>query len=86
MCSSDLAGADLDGVRRQVREASYGVLYGALTAHAKETLGLVAGYRFVLEIERAAGPMALQALALRYLDRVAEQQGLAAVRKLGERL
>jgi hypothetical protein len=77
---------DLTRLRQRVRESSYSRLYDALNAHGRETLGLVASYRFALELERCAGAPELQALALDYLDRIADHHGLAAVRRLNELL
>ena len=80
------APLDLVRLRQRLREGSYSRLYEALGAHGRETLGLVASYRFALELERCAGAPELQALALDYLDRIAEHHGLAAVRRLNELL
>jgi hypothetical protein len=79
-------GVDLGRLRQRVRESSYSRLYDALNSHGRETLGLVASYRFALELERCAGAPELQTLALDYLDRIAEHHGLASVRRLSELL
>jgi hypothetical protein len=80
------APPDLARLRQRLRESSYSRLYDALSAHGRETLGLVASYRFALELERCAGAPELQALAMDYLDRIADHHGLAAVRRLNELL
>lgn len=80
------APLDLVRLRQRLRESSYSRLYDALSAHGRETLGLVASYRFALELERCAGAPELQALSLDYLDRIAERYGLASVRRLSELL
>lgn len=77
---------DLARLRQRLRESSYSRLYDALSAHGRETLGLVASYRFALELERCAGAPELQTLALDYLDRIADHHGLASVRRLSELL
>jgi hypothetical protein len=43
-------------------------------------LGLVKGYRMVLEIEKCSGVEALRVLALRFVDEVRMVQGDAAAR------
>uniref|UniRef100_UPI0003B474C3 hypothetical protein n=1 Tax=Ideonella sp. B508-1 TaxID=137716 RepID=UPI0003B474C3 len=53
-------------VQQAIAEASYSTLYDTLTAQAKGQLGLMKGYRFALEVERAAGLPELQALARRF--------------------
>ncbi|MBQ0933407.1 hypothetical protein KAK07_09385 [Ideonella sp. 4Y16] len=80
------APLDLARLRQRLRESSYSRLYDALNAHGRETLGLVASYRFALELERCAGAPELQALAMDYLDRIADHHGLASVRRLSELL
>lgn len=84
--STNTSPPDLVRLRQRVRESGYSRLYDALNAHGRETLGLVASYRFALELERCAGAPELQTLALDYLDRIAEHHGLAAVRRLNELL
>jgi hypothetical protein len=43
--------------------------------------GLVKGYRFALEVERAAGPTELQTLARRFAQGLRDDHGMAAVRQ-----
>ena len=68
-------------VLQAIGEASYSALYDTLTAQAKGQLGLVKGYRFALEVERAAGPTELQTLARRFAQGLRDDHGLVAVRQ-----
>ncbi len=64
-----------------VRASGYAPLYEALSLHAKEALGLVAGYRFVLEVERCSGVDELQDVALRYVQLLADKHGPVAIKR-----
>ncbi|MCO5977745.1 hypothetical protein [Ideonella oryzae] len=68
-------------VLQAIGDASYSALYDTLTAQAKGQLGLVKGYRFALEVERAAGPTELQTLARRFAQGLRDDHGMAAVRQ-----
>lgn len=54
---------------------AYEELYGFLTRHAKQYLGLMKGYRMVLEVERCVDLPALQALTARFVQEVQLAQG-----------
>jgi len=53
----------------------YEQLYGFLTRHAKQYLGLIKGYRMVLEVERCADLAALRQLTQRFVAEVSQAQG-----------
>jgi hypothetical protein len=72
---------ELADLQALVRASGYAALYEALSIHAKEALGLVAGYRFVLEVERCSGVADLQAVGLRYVQLLADKHGPAAVKR-----
>ena len=72
---------ELADLQALVRSSGYAPLYEALSIHAKEALGLVAGYRFVLEVERCSGVADLQAVGLRYVQLLADKHGPAAVKR-----
>lgn len=78
--------AEVGQLQARIRALSYAPLYDALNSHGKETLGLVGGYRFALEVERCNGPAELKALALRYVGQLLDKHGLNAVRSLAARL
>lgn len=61
---------------------SYTELYDLLTHEARSRLGLVKGYRMVLEVEKCKGPEEIRALALRFVDVVREAQGEAEAKAL----
>lgn len=80
------SGIDLSALQTRLRGMPYAPLYEALNSHGKETLGLVGGYRFALEIERCSGPADLQDLALRYLAQLRDKHGMDAIRSFVARL
>lgn len=57
-------------------------LYTLLTSQAKERLGLIKGFMFVLEIEKCDSKDALQKLAARFVALVSEAQGERAANSL----
>lgn len=59
---------------------SYRELYDRLTSEARARLGLIKGYRTVLEIEKCAGADEIRQLALRFVEDVRAAQGDDAAR------
>jgi len=53
-------------------------LYTFLTSAARQRLGLIKGYRWVLDVERCGDLAAMQQLALRFVDEVRQAQGDSA--------
>jgi hypothetical protein len=53
----------------------YEQLYGFLTRHAKQYLGLMKGYKMVLDVERCGDLGALRALGQRFVADVQQAQG-----------
>ncbi len=60
----------------------YQELYAALNALAREQLGLIKGYRFSLDIERASGLAELEAVAQRLVQEVQKAKGDAVARQV----
>ena len=65
-----------------IASLSYDQLYGLLTSQAKERLGLVRGFKMVLDVEKCGGAAELQALAVRFVGMVRDVQGEGAARKM----
>ena len=65
---------------------SYRLLYDRLTAEARQQLGLIKGYKLILDIEKCAGPPELRTLALHFVDQVRQAKGDAEARALAQRL
>lgn len=65
-----------------VRSLSPRQLRDLLTSQARNRLGLISGYRFVLEVERCTGAEEVRALALRFVDSVRQAQGAEGVRQV----
>ena len=68
------------GLEEVLQGKSYRELYDLLTEQARSRLGLIKGYRMVLEIEKCAGAEEIRKLALRFVDEVRTMQGDAAAR------
>jgi hypothetical protein len=64
-----------------VQSLGYRQLYDLLTAQARPRLGLIGGYRTVLEVERCTGVDEVRALALRFVESVRQAQGAEGVRQ-----
>ena len=64
----------------------YRVLYDRLTSEARQQLGLIKGYKLILNIEKCAGSPELRALALQFVDQVRQAKGDAEARALAQRL
>lgn len=64
----------------------YQVLYDRLTAAARQQLGLIKGYKLILDIEKCAGPPELRSLALQFVEQVRAAKGDAEARALAQRL
>ncbi|WP_374568659.1 hypothetical protein [Ideonella sp.] len=77
-------GNDADWTRTQqvIRMAGYNALYDALTSVGKAKLGLMRGYRFMLEVEKCTGPDELRSLALKFAEQLRTEHGMAAVGEL----
>jgi hypothetical protein len=60
------------------------VLYDRLTALARPTLGLIQGYRMILDIEKCGGADELRSLAARFVDQVRSSKGDHAAVRLSE--
>ena len=64
-----------------VQSLGYRQLYDLLTAQARPRLGLIGGYRTVLEVERCTGVDEVRALTLRFVESVRQSQGAEGVRQ-----
>lgn len=65
---------------------SYRTLYDRITAEARPRLGLIKGYKLILDVERCAGPPEIRQLALRFVEQVRVMQGDAAALSLAQTL
>ncbi len=65
---------------------SYQTLYARITAEARPRLGLIKGFKLVLEVERCAGPAEIRQVALRFVEQVRLTQGDAAALGLAQTL
>ena len=67
--------ADNGPLVQALQALSYVQLYDLITAEARSRLGLIKGYKMVLEVERCKGPDEIRALALRFVEMVRLVQG-----------
>jgi hypothetical protein len=75
-----------DSLTEALNALSYGELYTLLTDQARARLGLIKGYRMVLDIEKATDLPDLQAVAQRFLAQVRDEQGDTGMRELRQLL
>jgi hypothetical protein len=74
IADANSGGVDI-AVELDLSPLDYPQLYGFLTRHAKQYLGLIKGYRMVLEVERCGDLAALRALGQRFVAEVSQAQG-----------
>ena len=65
---------------------SYKLLYDRMTAEARPQLGLIKGYKLILDIERCSGPDEIRLLAVQFVERVRAVHGDVKARALAQRL
>ena len=70
-----LHGVTLD---EALNALGYRALYDVLTSEAKARLGLIKGYKLVLEIEKCSGVDELRQLARRFIDELGVSHGAPA--------
>lgn len=70
----------------RLQAVGYRHLYDTMTAQARPLLGLIKGYRKVLEVEKCGGPDELRALAMRFIEDVRAAQGPGPAYRLTEDL
>ena len=69
------SGADIPVEPEDLSPLDYEQLYGFLTRHAKQYLGLMKGYKMVLDVERCGDLAALRLLGQRFVSDVQLAQG-----------
>lgn len=86
----DALQASLDEDTRPVPErlqsVGYRHLYDTMTSQARPLLGLIKGYRMVLDVEKCNGPDELRRLAVRFINEVRGAQGVGAAYRITEQL
>ena len=74
------------GLGEALQAQNYRLLYDHLTVEARQQLGLIKGYKLILDIEKCVGAPELRALALRFVEQVRQAKGDAEARALVQRL
>lgn len=67
---------------KRIDAATYDQLYTALTAQAKAQLGVMKGYRVVLELEKADGVAGLRKVALQFAEEIRASRGMGPLQEL----
>ena len=80
------AGAPRMSLAQALETKGYQTLYDRITAEARPRLGLIKGYKLILEIERCSGPAEIRALAQRFVEQVRAADGDAAAVALAQTL
>jgi hypothetical protein len=73
--TSATAAAPRMSLAQALETRSYKVLYDRITAEARPRLGLIKGYKLILEVERCNGPAEIRALAQRFVEQVRALDG-----------
>ena len=77
---------DTRPVPERLQAVGYRHLYDTMTSRARPLLGLIKGYRMVLDVEKCNGPDEIRRLALRFINEVRGAQGVGAAYRITEQL
>jgi hypothetical protein len=69
-------------VEAAIATLGYEQLYNLLTSQAKERLGLIKGFKMVLDVEKCANESELRTLAVKFVGMVREVQGEPAAKTM----
>ena len=74
--------APLQSLEAAIATLNYDQLYGLLTSQAKDRLGLIKGFKMILDVEKCSGEAEMRALGVRFVGMVRAAQGEAAARQI----
>lgn len=69
-------------IEQAIATLTHDQLYSLLTSQARDRLGLVRGFKLILDVEKSNGLDELRALALQFLEMVEEHQGQAQAKQM----
>lgn len=69
-------------IEQAVAALTYDQLYGLLTSQSRDRLGLIKGFKMILEVEKCAGLPELRLLAVRFVGMVRQAQGDKAAQQM----
>jgi hypothetical protein len=72
----------INSLESAVATLGYDQLYGLLTSQAKERLGLIKGFKMVLDVEKCANETELRTLAVKFVGMVKDAQGEPAAKTM----
>ena len=78
------AAAPRMSLAQALETKGHAVLYARITAEARPRLGLIKGYKLILDVERCQGPAEIRALAQRFVEQVRAASGDAAAVALAQ--
>jgi len=84
--ASDAPAAPRMTLAQALESKGYKSLYDRVTSEARPRLGLIKGYKLILDVERCQGPTEIRQLALRFVEQVRAAQGDAAAMALAQLL
>lgn len=82
IATQSTATADGSGLAAVLETLSYRQLYDLITSQARPRLGLIKGYKMVLEVERCSGPADIRVLTQRFIAMVRAVQGESGAQDL----
>jgi len=74
--------APLKTLEAAIATLTYDQVYNLLTSQAKDRLGLIKGFMFILDVEKCASDAELRALAVRFFGMVRDIQGDSAAKAM----
>jgi hypothetical protein len=77
-----VAASPAMSVEEALGRFSHDQIYSLLTSQARDRLGLVRGFKVILDVERCANVEDLRTLAVQFLDQVETHQGQAHARQM----
>jgi len=69
-------------IEQAIATLTHDQLYSLLTSQARDRLGLVRGFKLILDVEKSGNLDELRALALQFLEMVETHQGQAQARQM----
>lgn len=72
----------VNSVEAAIATLGYDQLYNLLTSQAKERLGLIKGFKMVLDVEKCANESELRKLAVKFVGMVKDVQGEPAAKTM----
>jgi hypothetical protein len=79
---ADAAAPSARTIEQAIATLTHAQLYALLTSQARDRLGLVGGFKLILDVEKCANIDELRALGLKFLEMVEAHQGQAQAQQM----